>query len=83
MDTESPINICNSLQELQVSESFEEGERFLNVRDGRSFPVLALGIIKPIFDSQVVILNDYHFCPIFLLNIISIGLLAKRSEILI
>ena len=81
LDTGSPINICNSLQGLQVSESFEEGERFLNVGDGRSVPVLALGIIKLVFDSQVVILNDCHFCPTFLLNIISVGLLTKRYKI--
>ena len=81
LDTESPINICNSLQGLQVSESFEEGKRFLNVGDGRSVPVLALEIIKLVFDSQIIILNDCHFCPTFLLNVISVGLLAKRYEI--
>ena len=83
LDTESPINICNSLQGLQITESFEEGERFLNVGDGRSVLVLALGIVKLVFDSHIIVLDDYHYCPIFLLNIISVGLLAKSYEILI
>ena len=34
LDTESPIHICNSLQELQVSRKFENDERFLNVKGG-------------------------------------------------
>ena len=53
LDTGSPINICNSLQELQVSESFEEDKRFLNVEDGRSVSVIALRIIKLVFDLSL------------------------------
>ena len=84
LDTGSPINICNSLQELQVSRRFEDGERFLNIEDGRSISVLALKIIKLIFDSHFIILDDYHYYPSFLLNVISVGLLAKTNyEILI
>ena len=83
LDTGSPINICNSLQGLQITESFEEGERFLNVGDGRSVPVLALEIVKLVFDSHVVVLDDCHYCPTFLLNIISVGLLIKSYKILI
>ena len=49
LDTRSPFNIYNSLQGLQVSRRFEEGERFLNVRDGRLVLVLVLRIIKLIF----------------------------------
>ena len=51
LDTDSPINICNSLQDLQVSRRFKDGERFLNIGDGRSVPVLALEIIKLVFES--------------------------------
>ena len=75
LDTDSPINIGNSLQELQVSRRFEDDKRFLNVRDERSIPVLALEIIKP----HVIVLSDCHFCPSFLLNVISVGLLAKKN----
>ena len=65
LDTESPIHICNSLQDLQITRRFEEGERFLNVRDGRSVSVLALEIIKLVFESQYIILNECHYCPNF------------------
>ena len=41
LDTGSPTHICNSLQGLQVRERFKNGERFLNVGDGSSVPVLA------------------------------------------
>ena len=84
LDTGSLYHICNSLQGLQVSRRFEQGQRFLNVGDGRSVPVLALEILKLIFESHTVVLSDYHFYPSFLLNIISIGLLAMNNyEILI
>ena len=46
LDTGSPVHICNSLQGLQVSQRFEDGERFLNVGDGSHVSVLALGIVK-------------------------------------
>ena len=77
MNIESPTNICNSLQGLQVSRKFKNGEQFLNVGDGRSVSVLTLGIIKFIFNSNIIILSDYHYCLIFLMNIISVCLLAK------
>ena len=83
LGTESPINICNSLQGLQISESFEEGKRFLNIRDRRSVSGLALGMIKLVFNSHIIILNDCHYYPIFLLNVIFIGLLVKNYKILI
>ena len=51
LDIESPIHICNSLQDLQDTRRFGEGKRFLNVGDGRSVSVIALGIIKLIFES--------------------------------
>ena len=79
-----PFSICNLLQDLQISRRFEEGKRFLNVGDERSVSVLALGTIKLIFKSNIIILSECHFCPFFLLNIISIGLLAMYGyEILI
>ena len=76
LDIESLFNICNSLQDLQVSKRFEESERFLNVGNGRSVSVLVSGIIKFVFKSNVIILNEYHFYLFFLLNIIFVGLLA-------
>ena len=84
LDIESLFNIYNLLQSLQVSKRFEEDERFLNVGDGRSVSVLVLEIIKLVFKSNIIILSEYHFYPFFLLNIISIDLLAMYSyEILI
>ena len=79
LDTGSPYHICNSLQGLQVSKRFKQGERFLNIGDGRSIPVLTLGILKFLFEFHIIVLNDYHFCPSFFLNIISVGLLAKND----
>ena len=79
LDIDSPINICNSLQDLQINKRFEDGERFLNIKDGRSVSILALRIIKLTFESHFIVLNDYNYCPNFLLNIISIGLLAKSN----
>ena len=56
----------------------------MNIGDRRSVSVLALEIIKLVFNSHVIVLSDCHFCPSFLLNIISIDLLAKDNyEILI
>ena len=79
LNTDSPINICNSLQKLQVNRRFGDDEIFLNIEDRRSIPIQVLGIIKLVFNSHVVILSDCHFCPSFLLKIISVGLLAKNS----
>ena len=65
LDIGSPINICNSLQGLQVSERFGDGKRFLNVRDRRLVPVLALEIIKLVFESHSIVLNECHYYPNF------------------
>ena len=67
LDIGSPINIYNSLQDLQVNRRFRDGERFLNVRDRRSVSVLALGIIKFVFESQYIVLNECHYCLNFFL----------------
>ena len=64
---------------MQVSRRFEQGERFLNVGDGRPVPVLALEILKLVFESHTVVLSDYYFCPSFFLNIISVGLLVINN----
>ena len=76
LDTGSPIHICNSLQGLRISRRFKEGERFLNVGDGSRVPVLALGVVELCFESCKILLSDCHFCPSFLLNVISVGQLA-------
>ena len=77
LDIESPINIYNLLQRLQVCRKFKDGEWFLNVGDGSLISVLALGTIQLVFESKVVMLDDCHYCPSFLMNVISVGVLAK------
>ena len=77
LDIGSPVYIYKSLQGLQVSTKFENGERFLNVGDGSQVSILALGVVKLIFKSNSIILSDCHYCPSFLIKIISVGLLAK------
>ena len=79
LNTESLVHIYNSLQGLQVSRKFENGERFLNVKDESQVSILGLGIVELVFRSNSVILSDYHDCPSFLKNIISVGLLVKDS----
>ena len=79
LDTESLIHIYNSLQSLQVTRRFGEGERFLTIGDRRSVLILALGIIKLVFESQNIILNECHYYPSFLLNVISVSLLANSN----
>ena len=72
LDTDSPYHICNSLSGLQVSRRFEQDERFLNIGDGSLILILALGTIQLIFESRIVILDNYHYYPFFLINIISV-----------
>ena len=79
LDTGSPYHICNSMQDLQVSRRFDEGERFLNVGDGSKVSVLALEIMNLVINSRNVILSECHYCLSFLLNIISVGLLIMYS----
>ena len=76
LDTRSLIHICNSLQGLRISRRFKEGERFLNMGDGSRVPVLALGVVELFFESRKILLSECHFCPSFLLNVISVGQLA-------
>ena len=79
LDTGIPYHIYNSMQGLQISRRYEEGERFFNIGDGRLVLVLALEILKLVFESYIIVLNDYHFCPSFFLNVISVGLLTKND----
>ena len=79
LDTGSPTHICNSLQGLQVRQRFKNGERFLNVGDGSSVPVLALGVVELCLETFSVVLSDCHYCPSFLLNVISVGQLATEG----
>ena len=72
LDIGSPYHICNSLQGLQVSRRFENGERFSNMGNESQAPVLALGIVTLFFESYKVVPNDCHYCPSFLVNIISV-----------
>ena len=77
LDIKSPINIYNLLQGLQVSKKFREGKWFLNVGDGSLVLILALETMQLIFESNSVMLDEYHYCPSFLMNVISVGLLTK------
>ena len=67
------------MQKLQVSKEFKKSERFLNVTDGRAVPVLAIEKIQLALNSNVIILDDYHYYPSFLMNIIFVGFLAKMG----
>ena len=49
------------------------------MRDGSQISILALRVVKLVFKSNSIILSDYHCCPSFLMNIISVGFLAKDS----
>ena len=77
MDTGSPIHICNLLQGLQVSRRFKDGEHFLNVRNENRVPILVIGVLSLAFESCRVKLVDCHYCPSFIMSIISVGLLAS------
>ena len=63
LDIESP---CKLLQRLQINRKFENSKRFLNVRDGSYISILILGIFKPIFNSNNIILSDSHYCLMIL-----------------
>ena len=77
LDTGSSIHVCNSLQGLQVSRRFDDGEQFLSIRNGNRVPVLAIGVLSLVFESCTVELVDCHYCPSFIMCIISVGLLAS------
>ena len=76
LDTESLINICNSLQELQVNKKFRKDKQFLNIGDESLVLVLALKTMQFVFKSNSVMLDECHYCPSFMMNIISAGLLG-------
>ena len=77
LDTRNPTHICNSLQKLQNNRKFENSEKFLNVGDGNEVPILALRVVELVFNSDSIILSDCHYCPSFLMNIISVSFLTK------
>ena len=77
LNIESPINICNLLQVLQVSRKFQEDQQFQNIGDGSFVPVLALGTLQLAFESSSIMLDDCYFYLSFLMNVISVGLLTK------
>ena len=76
LDTDSPIHVCNLLQGLQISRRFEDGEHYLSIENESRVSVLAIGVLSFVFDSSTVELVDYHYCPSFIMSIISVGLLA-------
>ena len=49
----------------------------MNVGDGSLAPVLTLETMQLVFESSSIMLDECHYCPSFLMNVISIGLLAK------
>ena len=79
LDTRSPSHICNSLHGLQVSQRFKSGERFLIVGDGSKVPVLVLGVVNLCLESCNVTLNNYHFFPSFVMNVIFVGQLVQKN----
>ena len=51
----------------------------MNIGDRRSVLILTLGIIKFVFESHYIVLDECHYCPSFFLNIISVGLLINLN----
>ena len=51
----------------------------MNVEDGRAVPILAIKKFQLALNSGVIIFDDCHNCPSFLMNVISVGLLAKEG----
>ena len=47
--------------------------------DGSLVPVLALGIVELCLESSRVVLSECHYCPSFMLNVISVGQLATEG----
>ena len=62
---------------LQISRRFEDGEWFLSIENENHVSVLVIGVLSLAFESCRVELVDYHYCPSFIMSIISIGLLAS------
>ena len=60
-----------------ISRKFREDGRFLNIGDGSLVLVLVLRTLQLIFESSSVMLDDCYYYPSFLMNVISVGLLAK------
>ena len=48
------------------------------MKNGNAVSVLTLGVLELFFESYKITLNDCHYSP-FLVNVISIGLLANEN----
>ena len=80
LDTSSPIHICNLLRGLQISRRFEDGEQFLSIENGNRVPVLTIRVLSLVIESYTIELVDCHYCPSFIMSIISVGLLASYGH---
>ena len=60
-----------------MSRKFRGGEWFLNVGDKNFISALALETMQLVFESSSVILDECHDYPSLMMNIVSVGLLAK------
>ena len=49
----------------------------MNIRDRSFVSVLVLRIMQLIFESNSIILDEYHYCLFFLMNVIYIDLFIK------
>ena len=47
------------------------------IENGNHVPVLTIGVLSLAFESCRVELVDCHYCPSFIMSIISVGLLAS------
>ena len=56
----------------------------MNVGNGNRVSVLEIGVLSLVFESYTVELVDCHYCPSFIMSIISVGQLASGGyELLI
>ena len=49
----------------------------MSIENENHVPVLAIRVLSLIFESYRVELVDCHYCPSFILSIISVGMLAS------
>ena len=50
-----------------------------NRQDGNCILVLMIKVLSLVFDSSTIKLVNCHYCPSFIISIISIGLLADSG----
>ena len=75
-NTDSPIHICNRCRDYKSAEGSRMGVVF-DRRDENRVPILTIGVLSLVFDSSTVELIDCHYCPSYIMSIISVGLLAS------